>query len=172
MKNNTRTRLTTGITALALTCSLGLSGCNTSNNEFRFISGEDGTFVATDNSYIDINSINNIYVITTKNNISKEKEIYIAKKITVEHNYTTTQDHIIYQNIFNNIKIHSTQNEESKHNIEILEETPLLDYLLAYDLVKARYNYEDMVEIYNLIKENYSLSNSNSISKKLIKNIM
>ena len=67
MKNNTRTRLTTGITALALTCSLGLSGCNTSNNEFRFISGEDGTFVATDNSYIDINSINNIYVITTKN---------------------------------------------------------------------------------------------------------
>lgn len=170
MKNNIRTRLTTGITALALTCSLGLNGCTTINNRFTFTAGENGSFVAAENSYIDNNSINNIYVIAVKNNISKEKEIYITRKVVVEYKRSTRQDYISYTNIFNNIEIYNIKDEESKHNLEIIEETPLFDYLLAYDLVKSRYYYDDMQEIYNIIKENYELSNNNSMSRKLIIN--
>ena len=167
MKNNAYSRLGAGITALALTCTLGLNGC--SYDRFTFNSGKDGSFVVADNSYIDNGGLNSIYVIEIQNNISKEKEIYITRKI-VEYNRPARQDYLSYTNIFNNIEIYNTKNEESKHNLEILEETPLFDYILAYDMVKSRYYYEDMLEIYNKIKEEYKLVNNNLMSRKLIIN--
>ena len=168
MKNNIKTRLTAGITALALTCTLGLNGCSKTNNSFTITPGNDGSFDVNEGTYIDNTGLNDIYVIEVQNNISKEKEIYIARKSVIKNNLTTsTQGYLSYTNIFNNLEIHCTKNEESKHNLEILEETPLFDYLLAYNLVKSRYYYDDMVEIYNKIKEDYELENKNAMSRKL-----
>ena len=77
MKNNIKTRLTAGITALALTCTLSLNGCSSANNRFTITPGNDGSFDVNEGTYIDNTGLNNIYVIEVQNNISKEKEIYI-----------------------------------------------------------------------------------------------
>ena len=171
MKNNTYIKLTSGITALALTCSLGLNGCViTSNDRFNISEGSKGEFIVSDNDYIDNIGIKNIYVIEVLNKITKEKQIYITTKRLVKDNKAATSDYLTYIDIFNNVIIYSTENEETKHSLELIEETPLFDYLLAYELVKSKYYYKDMQEIYNIIKENYEIQNANSLSKKLIIN--
>jgi len=157
MKNKIHTRLGAGITALALTCTLGLSGCST-NDRYTYTSKNDGSY-----------GLKNIYVNEVKNNISKQNEIYIARKTIIKHNNTTTQDHLSYVNIPNNLEIYNTKSEESKHNLEIYEETQLFDYLLAYDLIKSRYYYDDMLETYNIIKENYEY-NKDKTKKKTKEN--
>ena len=169
MKNNIHTRLSAGITALALTCTLGLSGCSSANNRFTITPGNDGSFVVNRDTWIDNNGLNNIYVIEVKNNISNQNELYIARKIKVDYlNESTKQDFLSYTNILNNLEIYNDKSEETKHNLEILEETPLFDYLLAYDLVKSRYYYDDMLTIYNKIKVEYELKKDKAMAKKLI----
>jgi len=166
MNNKINTRLGAGITALTLTCTLGLNGCSPNYDKFMFNPGDDGSFVVDDNSYISHTTINNIYVIKVKNNISEQEEIYIVKKIQTNQAFSNKQKYLSYTNILNNIEIYNTKREYSKHNLDILEETPLFDYLLAYDLVKSKYYYDDMLEIYDKIKEDYKENKTKSKIKE------
>ena len=170
MKNNIHTRLGAGITALALTCTLGLNGCSASNSKFSYSVNEKGEIIVEEGSYIEYDYLNQYYVIEVYNSITNKNEIYIAHKRNGYQKYIGR--YAEYKNIFNGYTIISDNNNYNPNNgLEFIKETPLLGYINSYYTLKARYTYEDMQEIYNIVKENYELENQNSMSRKLkIKN--
>ena len=151
MKDNKKLiKYTSGLTALALALTLN-TGCS-STSKFQLTYNEKGEYTATPNSYIDNKNIKNYYVIETYSNITKESKIYITYYgDTLNRSTENNTYYHEYLNIFNNISICFEENNANK-NITLIKEPPLIDYLNSYDLVKARYTYEDMQNIYETIK--------------------
>ena len=166
MNNNKKiVKYTSGITALALTFSLGMSGCSSSDSEFKFTENEKGEIVVEEDSYIKYEYLNNYYVVEVYNSILDTNEIYIAEKIMNYRKYNNSYNS--YKNIFNGFVILYDENEYN-NNIKFIKETSLVDYLITYDLVKYRYTYEDMENVYNFIKENYRYENDSALRRKLV----
>lgn len=170
MKNNKRfIKYTSGITALALTFSLGMGGCSSSssNSAFKYTENEKGEIVIEEDSYIDYDALNNYYVIEVYNSVTDTNKIYIAKKNT--YYKKGRGSYYEYTNVFTGFKILYSENDFND-SLEFIKEIPLIDYLITYDLVKYRYTYEDMETVYNVIKENYKYENDNALARKLIIN--
>lgn len=161
MKNNKKIiKLTSGITALALTMSL--MGCGSiKGSKFSFKSGENGEIIVEDDSYIDYDYLDNYYVIEVLNKTTNNKEIYIAKKETRGDGSRFSHPYYEYVNIFNNFTLTYTKKYpiENKCNLHFISEKPLLDYITSYYEIKYRYTYEDMQKIFEIVKEKYVLDN-------------
>lgn len=155
MKDNKKLiKYTSGITALTLALTLN-TGCS-STSKFQLTQNEKGEYTATPNSYIDNKNISKYYVIEIHSNITHESKIYIT--YYSDTLYRSTKTELFYHeyiNIFNNTSICFEENNANK-NITFIKEIPLIDYLNSYDLVKARYTYEDMQNIYQIISEDYT----------------
>jgi len=153
MKDNKKLiKYTSGITALALALTLNTGCSNTSR--FKLTQNEKGEYTAVENSYIDNNIIGRYYVIETYSNINNKSKIYIAYYGN-DYYDRDIGNYYSYINIFNNFFI-CYGNNGVNENITFIKETPLIDYLNSYDLIKARYTYEDMQKIYETILENYT----------------
>lgn len=168
--NNKIIKYASGMTALALTFSLTMSGCSTS--KFKLTHNEKGEYIAAENSYIDNENISKYYVIETYSTITNESKIYIAYYNNISYRNDDIGNYYEYINIFNNTHICYSSNH-ANNNITFIKEIPLIDFLNSYDFTKARYSYEDMKEIYETIKEDYNYEEpsleQSSTDNKLIK---
>lgn len=165
MKNKNYIRLTSGVTALALACSLSMTGCAPKNSTFNYSENENGEIVVEEGSYIEYEYLNKYYIIEVYNTLTEENEIYIANRITHGGGRSGPVYHE-YVNIFNNFTIAYTNKNYNKNGLEFIEETPLLWYITSYYTLKARYTYEDMQYIYKTIEENYTFNETKSKTRK------
>ena len=151
MKKEELIRYRAGLAALLVSGSMFLGGC--ANNGFIFKRGEDNSYVAMEGSFINNKCIDKCYVVEAYNKITEETELFIAKKCDetkiIERPFgcdteVTGQYYLDLMN--NNNKLFYTDN--SRNNFfEFIKETPLYDYMVTLDLIKARYSYEDMQKI-------------------------
>lgn len=150
------------ITALTLLTTLLLGGCGEAGKDaFVIIENKDNQLVAQDNSYIDDFYINRYYVLEVYNNITNQNEIYIARE---EH----SNRHTYYYDVFTNIYMFNeldTNNENDNIGLKYIRKTPLKDFILTYNLGESEYTYEDMQNIYEVIKENYQFENDDTLRK-------
>lgn len=159
MHNKKMIKITTGITALALTCSLTITGCNyRKNDKFYFSYSLSGEEYINRNDYISSEYINNYYVIEIYHTILNKSTIYIA------YRYQNTSGYSKYTNVFTNYKIAYDPDELDYY--EFIKVTPLIDLLEEYNLVKDKYTYQDMQYIYKTIEENYTFNETKSKTRK------
>lgn len=154
------------LTALSLLSVLFLGGCSNEKkyDHFELIENENNELVAMDDSYIDKDYIDNYYVVEVYNKMIKENEIYIAFKRTYSVARLVTED--MYIDIFTNLKIVDTENnEDDKEMFSFVKATYLHDYIVSFGLGQIRYSYDDMKNIYEVIKENYVFDKDNSLRK-------
>ena len=141
-------KATTGITALTLTCCLTMKQCNNKKIDiFHFHNNLTGNVMTDKNNYICLEHINDYYLIELYHTGLDRSSINIARR------FIYASGNSAYTNIFNNYFI--AYDNDKNDFYEFVKVTPLLDILEKYDLVKEEYNYDDMVKIYNRIKDNY-----------------
>lgn len=155
------------ITALTLAMTLLMGGCSSKkkNNRFELTENENNEIVAMGDSYIDVEYIDNYYVVEVYNKMEKEDEIYIAMQNFVYRKYAN--DYVEYYDIFSNLKIVDTvQDEDEKEILSYVKATNFKDYIVSLGLGQFKYSYEDMKNIYDVIKDNYVFENNNTLTKK------
>ena len=122
--------------------------------------------------FIDNSCIDKCYVVEAYNNITEETEIFIAKKeydykkgeLTVRK-YHLTDGEAYYIDLMKNNTELFYQDNSYNTSFKFINETPLYDYMITYDLLQARYSYEDMQRILEEIKSVYKFESN----KKLVK---
>lgn len=163
MKNTNKQR----ITALTLAMTLLMGGCKNNNesknDHFELIENENNEIVAMDDSYIDKDYIGNYYVVEVYNKMKKENEIYIASKRLYHVGRYSYED--MYIDIFTNLKIVVTGKNDDIDMFSFVKETYLRDYIVSLGLGQLRYSYDDMKNIYEVIKDNYVYESDNSLRK-------
>ena len=158
MDNNKKLKLR--ITALTLASTLILNGCGV-NNKFKITENENNELVGMDDSYIDSKFINNYYVVEVYNNIRKQNEIYIASKKHLRYNGNK------YYDVFTNLEL-VCDNTNNDSILEYVKATNLSEYIISFDMGQAQYSYDDMKNIYEIIKENYIFSDNSSLKKRIL----
>lgn len=161
MNNNSRKRKQE-ITALMIMSTLLLSGCASKYSRFELVENENNEIVAVDDSYIDSEHISDYYVVEVYNKMIQKNEIYIALK-DGKRNWDDGTYYYIYNNVFTNLEIVNTSDEEFV--LEYVKETNLYDYIVSLGLEQYDYSYEDMKNIYEIIKENYVFNQDNSLKR-------
>lgn len=160
MNNKNKKRLT----ALSLVSVLFLGGCSNDEDRkehFVLTENDNDEIVAVDDSYIDKDYIKNYYVVEVYNNMNHKNEIYIGLKKSVNGRVGSYWGYI---DVFSNLEIVS--NRESEEDLfNFVKVTCLEDYIIAYGLGQLRYSYDDMKNIYEVIKENYVFESDNSLRK-------
>ena len=139
------------ITALALAATLLLNGCV--NNSFEVIENENSELTASDDSYIYYGWIQLYYLLEVYNNITQENEIYIVRK-----------DGAGYIDVFTNMRLYLDADESI---FNYVKETHLEDYIISFELGQTQYSYDDMKNVYEVIKKNYIFGNEDVLKKKL-----
>lgn len=170
MKKEELIRYRAGLAALLVSSAMFLGGC--ADNGFDFKRGEDNSYVAMKGSNINNKCIDKCYVVEAYNKITGETELFIAKKydetntiaipMGADKHEVTGQYFLDLMN--NNNKLFYTDN--SRNNFfEFIKETPLYDYMITLDLIKARYSYEDMEKILEEIKSVYEYESDKELVK-------
>lgn len=160
MKNKEKLiKLTTGITALSLTLSLTSCYNNKKKDKFYFYANIHGEKIINKRDYISIDYINNYYILVLYNKILDKKIIYIANRLQYKSGESQ------YTNVFTNNKI-AYDNDEKDH-YDFIEVIPLSEFLIEYHLLQEKYTYEDMLNIYDIIKKEYKKKYDNILKKSL-----
>ena len=107
----------------------------------------------SEDSYIFYSWLQLYSVLEVYNNITQENEIYIVRK-----------DSASYIDIFTNMRLY-VNNDNSI--FEYVRETYLEDYIITFGIGQTQYSYEDMKNVYEVIKENYVFENEDVLKKKL-----
>ena len=150
----TLVKLTAAITAGALGLTL-TSGCTQrKKDKFYFDYSFSGEAYINRYDYISSEYINNYYLIEVYHTGLKKSFLYIA------HDFKYTNGVSKYTNIFTNNKIAYNPDEEDYY--DFINIIPLIDLLEEYNLAKDKYTYEDMQEIFKIIKENYLYQKNNA----------
>ena len=158
--NNNSVRRKQRITALTLVLTMLMSGCGgRDNSRFELVENDNNELVASDDSYISSEYIGDYYVVEMYNEITKENEIFIVKSRGIM---------VIdaYFDVFTNLMIWGVGDTNTV--LKYVKDTRLSDYIVALDLGQAKYSYEDMKNIYEVIKENYVYENNDSLCKRRI----
>ena len=170
MKKEELIRYRAGLAALLVSSTMLLSGC--ANNGFDFKRGKDNSYVALADSFINNKCIDKCYVVEAYNKITEETELFIAikeskytdKKIKEDgHGYWAQRYY--YLDLMNNNNKLFYQDNSRNNFLEFVKETPLYDYMIALDLIKARYSYEDMQRILEEIKAVYEFEDVKELVK-------
>ena len=160
--NNNSVRRKQRITALTLALTMLMSGCGgRDNSRFELVENDNNELVASDDSYISNEYIGDYYVVEMYNKLTNENEIFIAKSRGIM---------VIdaYFDVFTNLKIWGVG--DTNNVLKYVKDTRLSDYIVALDLGQAKYSYEDMKNIYEVIKENYIYNKDDSLCKKRMLN--
>lgn len=172
MKKEELIRYRAGLAALLVSGSMFfLSGCASSKG-FVFERGEDNSYVVLEGSFINNNCIDKCYVVEAYNKITEETELFIAKKEykysdkkIKEDGYSYWAERYYYTDLMNNDNHLFYQDNSHNNFFEFIKETPLYDYIITLDLIKARYSYEDMQRILEEIKSVYEFENDKELVK-------
>lgn len=141
-------KITTGLTTLTLTCCLIMNHCSSKKvNKFHFYQDYKGNIVVSKNDYIGYEYIEDYYVLELYHKGLDRNILNIA------YRFKYTSGNSKYINIFNNYFIAYDNN--TKDNYEFINVIPLTEFLERYNLIKEGYSYEDMEEIYDIIRKNY-----------------
>ena len=163
--NNNCVRRKQRITALTLVLTMLMSGCGKEeNSKFEIIENDNNELVVSDDSYISSEYISDYYVLEVYNRMRNENEIFIVWKRT---SATRGYQYWGYFDIFSNIEIVNNK-EDNEDMFSFRRVTSLKDYIVSYGLGQIRYSYEDMKNIYEVIKENYIYNKDNSLCKRRI----
>lgn len=154
MKKDELIRYKAGLAALMLSSGMLLSGCA---KGFELKVDEERNLVAEDDSYINNDFIEKCYVVEAKSKITGESNIYLTRR-KISSIVLSSK----YIDVFTNICLFDDINTTS---FEIINETPLFDYLISLNLVKGTYSYEDMQNIYEKIKSIYEFENEKELVK-------
>lgn len=169
MKKEELIRYRAGFAALLVSSNLFLSGC--ANNGFDFKRGEDNSCVAIESSFINNNCIDKCYVVEAYNKITGETELFVAKKheiAGIKKNGFGRNIEVIdcyYRDLMNNDNKLFYQDNSKNNFFTYIKETPLYDYMVTLDLIKARYSYEDMEKILEEIKAVYEYERDKELVK-------
>ena len=122
MDNNKKLKLR--ITALTLASTLILNGCGV-NNKFKITENENNEIVSLAGSYISKNYINDYYVLELFNNLTNEKELFIARKKGTNINRK-------YYDVFTNFKIYEEYDELKEDFLfKFIKDSELTYYIVA-----------------------------------------
>ena len=160
--NNNSVRIKERITVLTLVMTLLLGGCGgkeNSDSKFNVGINKNLEFFSIDNRHIDNEYVCNYYVLEVYNKLYGKNEIYIV------NNGDDKSNKGYYENIFNNIKFPVGFKDSV---FGYVGKTKLSEYLIIYGLEKEEYSYDDMKNIYEVIKENYIYNKDDSLCKKRI----
>lgn len=145
MDNNIRRKQR--IRALTLVLTMLMGGCGgKQNSSFELIENENNELIAVDGTYIRSECIDDYFVVEMYNKLTKENEIFIARS-------SGTMMVVAYFDVFTNLKIWDAGKSDSV--LTYIKHTRLSDYIVALDLGQAEYSYDDMKNIYEVIKEYY-----------------
>lgn len=170
MKKEELIRYRAGLAALFVSSTMLLSGC-TSSNGFGFVIGEDNGYVALEDSFINNNCIDKCYVVEAYNKVTEETELFIAKRSFIflpkklENGEKGEIPYYYYLDLMNNNNKLFYQDNSLNSAFEFIKETPLYDYMVTLDLIKARYSYEDMQKILEEIKAVYKYESDKELVK-------
>ena len=171
MKKEELIRYRAGLAALLVSGSMFLGGCE-QNKGFVFGIGEDNGYIAREDSFINNNCIDKCYVVEAYNELTEQTELFIAKKdydkfsARVRTNGLTEFVPIYYYLDLMNNDNELFYQDNSKNNFFVyIKETPLYDYMITLDLIKARYSYEDMEKILEEIKSVYEYDDAKELVK-------
>lgn len=165
-------RYKAGLAALMIASGMTLSGCSSKGKGFEY-EIKDNKYVVVDGSTIGNDCIKDCYVVEAYNSLTEETEIFIARR-SWEDLYSRPKDNesneivsdYYYYDLMNNNNKKLFYRDNSRNNfLEFIKETPLYDYMVALDLLQAKYSYEDMQRIYEEIKSVYTFEEE----KKLVK---
>lgn len=154
MKKEELIRYKAGLAALMLSSGMLLSGCA---KGFELKVDEERNLVAEEDSYINNDFIEKCYVVEAKSKITGESNIYLTRR-KISSIVLSSK----YIDVFTNICLFDDVNTTS---FEIINETPLFDYLISLNLVKGTYSYEDMQNIYEEIKAIYEFESEKELVK-------
>lgn len=158
-------RVTTGITALTLTCSLAIQQYNYKRSDkFHFSPDRNGNLTVSKFNYISNNNLYNYYFVELYHTGLQRSVIFIASRFK----YTTGNSE--YINIFNNNFIAYDNN--TKDFYEFVNVIPLSNILEEYGLEQEKYYYKDMLEIYEILKNNYDYTDTSIYQEKLEENTL
>ena len=153
-------RVSTGITALALTCSLAIEQYNyKKSDKYYFTPDRNGNMTVSRNNYISHDNLDKYYVIELYHTELDRSMIFIASRF--EYNSGNSK----YNNIFNNEFIAYDNNEKDFY--EFMNVTPLSDILEEYGLEQEKYYYNEMLDIYNTLKNNYEFADTSIYQKDI-----
>lgn len=153
-------RVSTGITALALTCSLAIHKYNDKKSDrFDFYPDRSGNMIVNKHSYINHEYLDKYYVIELYHTELDRSIIFIASRF--EYNSGNSK----YNNIFNNEFIAYDNNEKDFY--EFMNVTPLSVILEEYGLEQEKYYYNEMLDIYNTLKNNYEFADTSIYQKDI-----
>ena len=162
-------RYKAGLAALMIASGMTLSGCGSSGFEYTM---EDSKYVVVDGSTIGNDCIKDCYVVEAYNSLTEEAEIFIARR-SWNGLYSRPKDNesneivldYYYCDFMNNNNKLFYKDNDHNNFLKFVKETPLYDYMVALDLLQAKYSYEDMQRIYEEIKSVYTFEEE----KKLVK---
>ena len=166
MKKEELIRYRAGLAALLVSGTMFLNGC-VSSKGFYFKRGEDNSYVAREDSFINNGCIDKCYVVEVYNNLTEETELFIAKK---KYDYTERKEGNFFDIYYyidlmdNNNKLFYQDNSRNNFFVYI-KETSLYDYMITLDLIKARYSSEDMEKILEKIKAVYEFESDKELVK-------
>ena len=159
------------LAALLVSTSMLLGGCASSKG-FEFGRGEDNSYVALADSFINNKCIDKCYVVEAYNKLTGETELFIAKKDWDKYNAKVRTNGLTefvpiyyYLDLMNNDSELFYQDNSRNNFFEFIKETPLYDYMVTLDLIKARYSYEDMQKILEEIKAVYEYESDKELVK-------
>lgn len=174
-KNRYKAALATLLVAGGILFGIGKFGekafSNSSKKGFNFTTGEDNSYVALEDSFINNNCIDKCYVVEAYNKITEETELFIAKRSFIilpkklENGEKGEITYYYYLDLMNNNNKLFYQDNSLNSAFEFIKETPLYDYMITLDLIKSKYSYEDMERILEEIKSVYKFE----INKELVK---
>jgi len=170
MKKEELIRYRAGLAALLVSSTMFLGGC--ANNGFDFERGKDNSYVVLKGSFINNKCIDKCYVVEAYNKLTGETELFIAKKDWDKYNAKVRTNGLTefvpiyyYIDLMNNDNKLFYQDNNRNNFFEFIKETPLYDYMITLDLIKARYSYEDMQKILEEIKTVYEYESDKELVK-------
>jgi len=123
------------LAALLVSTSMLLGGCASSKG-FEFGRGEDNSYVALADSFINNKCIDKCYVVEAYNKLTGETELFIAKKKVDGLKNEIISDVIsrltlnyYYLNLMSNDSKLFYQENSQNNFFEFVKETPLYDYM-------------------------------------------
>ena len=172
--NNNSKRRKQRITALTLVMTLLIGGCSSekNNSKFEIVENENNELVSVDGSYISSEYIGDYYVLEVYNKMEKKNNIYIVNRVV--RSVSRGMYNYDYYDVFSNLKVISTINndafvvDDENSLFDFVKITGLGEYIVFLGLGQLQYSYEDMKEIYEVIKENYVFEDDSSLSRKRV----
>lgn len=172
MNKNDLIRCRAGLASMIVAGSMFLGGCASSRG-FEFSRDVDNSYSAVYNSYINNECIEKCYVVEAYNKLTEETELFIAKKMNRPINEVGIVNgeryfrkmYYYYTDLMNNNNELFYQDNSKNNFFEFVKETPLYDYMISLDLIKAKYSYEDMERILSEIEAVYEFESDKELVK-------